>query len=45
MYKKNIFIKQVAQTDDVSRLDKEECATFLSECGLGVVLTMSKSYN
>ena len=37
--------QQVVQTDDVSTLDKEECASFLSECGLGVILTVSQNLN
>lgn len=33
------FIDKVAQAKDVSTLDQEECANFLSDCGLAVVLT------
>ena len=32
---------QVAQAEDVCSLDKEECSSMLSECGLALALTVS----
>lgn len=39
------FNWQIAQAEDVSTLDQDECASFLSECGLQVILTVSLKDN
>lgn len=36
------FIDKVAQAKDVSTLDQEECANFLSDCGLAVLTNDNK---
>ena len=39
------FNWQIGQAEDVSTLNQDECASFLSECGLLVILTVSLKDN